>query len=56
MFVEALNTLKLLEPWDIGEVQYVLDHLGSDGFHLLQGAFIKAVPLGQSEPAGLMRR
>jgi hypothetical protein len=53
----ALNTLKFPEPWDIGDFRYVLDHLRSAGFYLLQGEFIiEVAALWQSKPAGLMRR
>jgi len=55
MFIEAVNTLKFPEPWDIGDFQYVLGHLRSDGFYLFQGEFMEAAPLGQWKPAGLMR-
>jgi hypothetical protein len=55
MFIEALDTLKFPEPWDIGDFQYVLDHLEADGFYLFQGEFIEPAPLGRSKPVGLVR-
>ena len=55
MFIEALDTLKFPEPWDIGDFQYVLDHLQANGFYLFQGEFIEPAPLGRSKPAGLVR-
>ena len=41
IFVEALDTLKFLEPWDIGDFQDVLDHLKADGYFLFQGELLK---------------
>ena len=55
MFIEALNTVKFPEPWDIGDFQYVLDHLHADGYYLFQGEFVEAAPLGHAKSAGLMR-
>lgn len=36
MFIEALDTLKFPEPWDMDDFQYVLDHL--------QGGWLLPVP------------
>ena len=55
MFIQALDTLKFQEPWDIGDVQYVLDELQVSGFYLFQGEFIEPAPLRSSKPAGLAR-
>ena len=55
MFIEALNTLKFPEPWDIGDFQSVLELLRTQGFYLFQGEFIEPAPLGYAKPAGLMR-
>jgi hypothetical protein len=55
MFIEALDTLKFPEPWDIGDFQYVLDHLQANGFYLFQGEFIEPAPLQRAKPAGLVR-
>lgn len=41
IFVEALDTLKFLEPWDIGDFQVVLDHLKADGYFLFQGDLLE---------------
>jgi hypothetical protein len=55
MFIEALDTLKFPEPWDIGDFQYVLEHLQANGFYLFQGEFIEPAPLGHPKPLGLVR-
>ena len=55
MFIEALNTLKFPEPWDIGDFQYVLDHLRADGFYLFQGEYIEPAALQLAKPSDLMR-
>jgi hypothetical protein len=55
MFIEALNTLKFPEPWDIGDFQYVLDHLRAHGFYLFQGEYIEPAALELAKPSGLMR-
>jgi hypothetical protein len=41
IFVEALDTLKFPEPWDIDDFQEVLDHVKADGYYLFQGEFIE---------------
>jgi hypothetical protein len=41
IFLEALNTLKFVEPWDIGDFRQVLEHLKADGYYLFQGEIIK---------------
>ena len=33
IFLEAIDTLKFPEPWDIGDFQDVLDHLKADGYY-----------------------
>ncbi|HJZ31457.1 MAG TPA: hypothetical protein VKF35_10140 [Hyphomicrobiaceae bacterium] len=55
MFIEALDTLRFPEPWDVSDFQYVLDHLAVDGFYLFQGEFIEPAPLGRAKPVGLLR-
>jgi hypothetical protein len=55
MFIEALNTLKFPDPWDIGDFRCGPDHLRSDAFYLFRGEFIEAAALWQSKPEGLMR-
>ncbi len=41
IFLEAINTLKFVEPWDIGDFQEVLEHLKVDGYYLFQGEIIQ---------------
>jgi hypothetical protein len=47
IFLEALNTLKFVEPWDIGDFRQVLEHLRADGYYLFQGEIIEPAPLGK---------
>jgi hypothetical protein len=42
VLLEAIDTLKFHEPWDIGDFQEVLDRLNTDGY-LFQGELIEAV-------------
>jgi hypothetical protein len=37
IFLEALETLKFPEPWDISDFQDVLKHLEADGYYVFQG-------------------
>jgi hypothetical protein len=55
MFIEALDTLKFPEPWDVHDFRYVLDLLRADGYSLFQGELIEPAPLRSSKPAGLVR-
>jgi hypothetical protein len=41
IFLEAINTLKFVEPWDIGDFGQVLERLKADGYYLFQGEIIK---------------
>jgi hypothetical protein len=41
IFLEAINTLKFVEPWDVDDFRPVLKHLKADGYYLFQGEFIK---------------
>jgi hypothetical protein len=41
IFIEAINTMKFVEPWDIDDFGPVLDHLKIDGYCLFQGKIIK---------------
>jgi hypothetical protein len=41
IFLEAINALKFVEPWDIDDVRPVLEHLKVDGYYLFQGENIK---------------
>lgn len=48
IFLEAIDTLKFPEPWDIGDFQPVLDHLKVGGYYLFQGELIE--PLRKGKP------
>ena len=41
VFLEAIDTLKFPDPWDITDFQGVLDHLKADGYYLFEGEFIE---------------
>ena len=41
IFLEAINTLKFVEPWDIGDFGQVLERLKANGYYLFQGEIIK---------------
>jgi hypothetical protein len=41
IFLEAINTLKFVEPWDIDDFRPVLKHLKADGYYVFQGELIK---------------
>ena len=40
IFLEAINTLRFPEPWDIGDFQDVINHLKADGYYLFQGELV----------------
>jgi len=51
IFVEAIDTLKFVEPWEIGDFDHALNHLKADGYYMFSGEII--APLGsvkRSEP------
>ena len=37
VFMEAIDTLRFPEPWDIDDFQDVLDRLKADGYYLFEG-------------------
>jgi hypothetical protein len=37
IFVEAIDTLKLVEQWEVGDFQDVLDRLEVDRYYLFEG-------------------
>ena len=41
IFLEAIDTLKFPEPWDIDDFQQVIDRLKSDGYYLFQGELVE---------------
>jgi hypothetical protein len=53
--LEAIDTLKFPEPWDIGDFQEVLDRLNTDGYYLFQGELIEAVGKAWAETGALAR-
>jgi hypothetical protein len=50
IFLEALDTLKFPEQWDIDDFQDVLDHLKTDGFYLFQGELLDAARVAARSP------
>jgi len=46
----AINTLRVPEPWDIGDFQDVIDHLKADGYYLFQGEFVDPLSLEDPHP------
>jgi len=53
VLLEAIDTLKFPEPWDIGDFQEVLDRLNTDGYYLFQGELIEAVGKAWAETGTL---
>ena len=49
-FVEAIDALKFLEPWDVSDFQDVLDRLKADGYYLFQGELIEPFRRGKRRP------
>jgi len=44
IFLEAIDTLRFPEPWDLADFQGVLDHLKVDGYYLFEGELIEPSP------------
>jgi hypothetical protein len=40
IFVEAIDTLKFVAPWDIGDFSHALDRLMADGYYMFTGEII----------------
>ena len=53
IFLEALDTLKFPDPWDITDFQGVLDHLKADGYYVFEGEFIEPPPKRKGRPSSL---
>jgi hypothetical protein len=53
IFLEALDTLKFPEAWDIDDFQPVLDRLKADGYYLFQGELIEPLRQGKRRPPTL---
>ena len=51
--LEALDTLKFPDPWDITDFQDVLDHLKADGYYVFEGEFIEQPPKRKGRPSSL---
>ena len=41
IFLEAIETPRFPEPWDVDDFQQVLDHLRENGHYRLEGEFIE---------------
>jgi hypothetical protein len=50
IFLEALDTLKFPDQWDIDDFQDVLDHLKTDGFYLFQGELLDVARVAARPP------
>jgi hypothetical protein len=55
VFMEAIDTLKFPEPWDIADFQEVLDRLTADGFYLFQGELLQPAGKGRAKATDLAR-
>jgi hypothetical protein len=44
IFLEAVDTLKFPEPWDITDFEEVLDHLKADGYYAFLQVSVVAHP------------
>jgi hypothetical protein len=45
IFLEAIDTLRFPEPWDVADFRDVLDHLRVHGYYLFQGELIEGPKL-----------
>jgi hypothetical protein len=50
IFLEAIDTLRFPEPWDIGDFQDVINHLKADGYYLFQGELVDPLSLEDPHP------
>jgi hypothetical protein len=44
IFLEAIDTLRFPEPWDVADFQVALDHLKAHGYYLFEGELIEPSP------------
>ena len=51
ILLEAINTLKFAEPWDIDDFRPVLERLKVDGYYLFQGELIKPALAKRRHPS-----
>ena len=47
IFMEAMDTLRFPDPWDIDDFQDVLDHLKADGYYLFEGELLEPLRTGK---------
>jgi hypothetical protein len=47
IFVEAIETLRFPDPWDVDDFEEVLDHLKAVGYYLFQAELIKPLHRGK---------
>jgi hypothetical protein len=50
VFMEAMDTLRIPDPWDIDDFQFVLDDLKTHRYHLFQ-AELEGLNLGKRRPS-----
>ena len=48
IFMEAMDTLRFPDPWDIDDFQHVLNHLRSDEYYLFEGELIEPLRPGEA--------
>ena len=53
IFLEAINTLKFVEPWYIADFQGVLYHLKAGEYYVFEGEFIEPPPKRKGRPPSL---
>ena len=51
IFLEAIDTLKFPEQWDIEDFQEVLDDLKADGYYVFQGELLDPARVAARPPA-----
>jgi hypothetical protein len=53
ILLEAIDTLKFPDPWDITDFQEVLDHLKADGYYLFEGELIEQLPKSKGRQSSI---
>ena len=53
IFLEAIDTLRFPEPWDIDDFEDVLGRLKADGYYLFQGELLEAPRAAKGRPSSL---
>lgn len=46
IFLEAIDTLRFPEPWNVDDFQQVLDQLKANGYYVFEGALIEPLRQG----------